>query len=369
MGFLFNFIDEKPVANKVDAAVAPYNLSGQTNPYFFPTTGSPLITRQQAMQVPAVARARQIICASIGTLPLEVRRESNNSKVTTPPFIRQPDPRMPASVVYTYLAEELLFYGEAYLRILELDTTGRPLSAEWISKTRITKKLDARNYTVLHYELDGLKVPDTGLGSLIPFTGLDEGVLNRAGTTILAALALERAVKRYADEPVPHVILKSNMPLPKERVTALLDAWKSARQQRSTAFINDTIDFEKIGFNPAELTLNEARQYMATEIARLMNIPEWYVAGNSSGSMTYSNVTTERRALVDFSLRPIMTAIEQRLSDIDITPRGSFVRFDLDDFYRGNPLERADIYTKLVPLGILTIEEARMMEDLVDNGN
>jgi hypothetical protein len=64
-----------------------------------------------------------------------------------------------------------------------------------------------------------------------------------------------------------------------------------------------------------------------------------------------------------------MTAIEQRLSDIDITPRGSLVRFDLDDFYRGNPLERADIYTKLVPLGIMTVDEARTMEDLVNNGN
>jgi HK97 family phage portal protein len=368
VGLLFNFIKPEPVVNKVDAAVAPYNIPEIANPFTF-GTGSPFITRQQAMQVPAVARARNIICTTIGTLNLEVRRESNNSKVTTPPFIRQPDPRMPASVVLTWLAEDLLFYGAAYLRILELDTAGRPLSAEWIAQNRITKNLDAKGFTINSYNVDGTRAPNAGLGSLIPFTGLDEGVLNRAGTTILAALALEKAVKRYADEPLPQAILKSNLPLPKERVTALLDAWKTARNTRSTAFINDTVEFEHFGFNPAELTLNEARQYMATEIARLMNIPEWYVAGNSSGSMTYSNVTTERRALVDFSLRPIMTAIEQRLSDIDITPRGSFVRFDLDDFYRGNPLERAEIYTKLVPLGIMTVDEARVMEDLIDNGN
>lgn len=368
MGLLFNFIKPEPTPNKVDAAVAPYNITEIVNPFTF-GTGSPFVTRQQAMQVPAVARARNIICSTIGTLPLEVRRESNNSRVIAPPFIRQPDPRMPASVVYTFLAEDLLFNGAAYLRILELDTAGRPLSAEWIAFNRVTKNLDAKGFTVNSYNVDGTRVPQVGLGSLIPFTGLDEGILNRGGNTILAALALEKAVKRYADEPLPQAILKSNLPLPKERVTALLDAWKTARNTRSTAFINDTVDFQTVGFNPAELTLNEARQYMATEIARLMNIPEWYVAGNSGSSMTYSNVTSERRALVDFSLRPIMTAIEQRLSDIDITPRGSFVRFDLDDFYRGNPLERADIYTKLVPLGIMTVEEARQMEDLVDNGN
>ncbi len=61
------------------------------------------------MQVPAVARARNIICATIGSLPLEVRRESNNSKVPTPPFIRQPDPRMTGQSVYTFLPEDILF--------------------------------------------------------------------------------------------------------------------------------------------------------------------------------------------------------------------------------------------------------------------
>ena len=39
--------------------------------------------------------------------------------------------------------------------------------------------------------------------------------------------------------------------------------------------------------------------------------------------------------------------------------------YDLDDFLRGNPLERADVYQKLIPLGVLTVEEAREEEDLV----
>jgi phage portal protein BeeE len=81
--------------------------------------------------------------------------------------------------------------------------------------------------------------------------------------------------------------------------------------------------------------------------------------------MTYSNVSDERRTLIDFSLRPIMTAIEQRLTMDDITLRGYRVRFDLDDFLRGNALERADVYQKLIPLGVMTVDEARAMEDLV----
>jgi HK97 family phage portal protein len=366
MGFFQNLLGVTPdnSANKIDAAVAPYNYQQYAQPFDY--FGLSAVTRAQAMQVPAVARARNIICATIGSLPLEVRRESNNSKVPTPPFIRQPDPRMTGQSVYTFLAEDLLFTGQGYLRILELGTDGRPLSAEWISVSRITRTLDSLGHNVRYYSVDGNRVPDTGLGSLIPFTGYDEGLLVRAGTTILTALALEKAVKRFADEPTPNVVLKSNLPMPAERVTALLNSWKEARQTRGTAFVNDTIDFQSIGFSPEQLTLNQARQYMASEIARACNLPEYYVGGNAGGSMTYSNVTAERRSLIDLSLRPLMTCVTQRLSDNDITPRGSIVKYNLEEFYSPSAQERADIYTKLIPLGVMTVEEAREREDLIN---
>jgi HK97 family phage portal protein len=154
--------------------------------------------------------------------------------------------------------------------------------------------------------------------------------------------------------------------MPAERVTALLNSWKEARNQRGTAFVNDTIDFQSIGFSPEQLTLNQARQYMASEIARACNLPEYYVGGNAGGSMTYSNVTAERRSLIDLSLRPLMTCITQRLSDNDITPRGSIVKFDLEEFYSPSEIEKADIYSKLIPLGVMTIEEARERSDLIN---
>lgn len=365
MGFFQNLLGIQPVedVNKVDASVAPYNYQGYAQPYdYFGLTN---ITRADAMKVSSVARARNIICGTIGSLPLEVRRESNNSKVPTPPFIRQPDPRMTGQSVYTFLAEDILFTGNGYLQILELGADNRPLSAQWISASRVTKNLDNAGINVTSYSVDGIRIPNDGLGSLIAFTGYDEGLLNRAGITIQTALALEKAVKRFADEPTPNVVLKSNLPMPAERVTALLNSWKEARNQRGTAFVNDTIDFQSIGFSPEQLTLNQARQYMASEIARACNLPEWYLGANAGGSMTYSNTIQERRALVDFSLKPLMTCITSRLSDIDITPRGSYVKFSLEEFYAPSAIERADIFTKLIPLGVMSIEQAQEMEDLI----
>ncbi|NBW38415.1 MAG: phage portal protein [Cytophagia bacterium] len=272
MGFFQNLLGITPQddVNKVDAAVAPYNYQEYSQP--FGVYGVTSVLRSQAMQVPAVARARNIICATIGSLPLEVRRESNNSQVPTPPFIRQPDPRMTGQSVYTFLAEDILFTGNGYLQILEMGADSRPLSAQWVSASRIGKVLDKTNANVIGYTLDNAQLPTSGLGSLITFTGYDEGLLNRAGTTILTALALEKAVRRFADEPTPNVVLKSNLPMPAERVTALLNSWKEARNQRGTAFVNDTIDFQSIGFSPEQLTLNQARQYMAPQEVLLLNM-------------------------------------------------------------------------------------------------
>jgi HK97 family phage portal protein len=179
-----------------------------------------------------------------------------------------------------------------------------------------------------------------------------------------SAAALERAVFNYADSPTPSVVLKANVPMDSNKATAILTAWKQARQTKGTAFLSDNVDMQSVGFNAADLQLTEAREYLAKEIARLMNIPAYYLDA-STNTMTYSNVTAERRALLDFSLRPLLTAIEQRLSMDDITVSTQYVEYALDDFLRGNPLERADVYQKLIPLGVLTVEEARQEEDLV----
>jgi HK97 family phage portal protein len=116
------------------------------------------------------------------------------------------------------------------------------------------------------------------------------------------------------------------------------------------------------------MQLTESRLNTAAEIARMCNIPAWYINAESA-SATYSNVSQERRSLVDFSLRPYMSCIEERLSMNDVTPRGSSVRFDLDDYLRGNPLEQIEVLGKMLDYGLITVDEAREEMDLAPRGN
>ena len=367
MGIFDRFITNTAPVSSVDVAAAntPYNLQQSVGGLFY---GAQTATREQAMSVPALSRARNIICSTIGSLPLETYNYFTNQHLEPLRVIKQPDPRIAGSAIYAWIAEDLLFRGVAYGQVLDSYSAsdgGRVRAWTRVSPDRVTYITNAQQTEITEYRIDGMAIPSAGVGSIIVFSGLDEGVLNRAGRTIRAAQELEKAAELYAKEPVPTMVLKSNgTNLTPERISKLLESWKVARNTRATAFLNADVELTALGFDPQKLQLNEARQYLALEIARACNIPASFVSAETT-SMTYSNMTAERKALIDFSLRNILTPIEQRLSASDFVPLGTEVRFDIDDFLRGSALERAQVYEILNRIGAMSIEQIQEEEDLI----
>ncbi len=353
----------------VTAALTPVQITDSVYNILGGATNS---TRQLAMSVPSVARARNIICGTIGSLPLTTFNRITGQYVDPHRVINQPDPRVAGFVIYNWLAEDIWLYGVGYGQVLEMYSTtdgGRVRAWTRVSPERVTVDTDFRNTVIESYKVDGMAVPNSGVGSLIRFDGPDEGLLHRAGKTISAAVYLENAAVNYAKEPNPSMILKSNgTNLTAERASSLLSAWRTARQSRSTAFLNADVDLKEFGFDPKSLQLAEARQYVALELARACGIPAYFLSAETT-SMTYSNAVSERRSLVDFSLRPILKAIEERLSLPDFVPNPVMVRFALDDFLRGNALERAQVYEILNRIGAMSIEQIQREEDLIPNEN
>jgi HK97 family phage portal protein len=353
----------------VTAALTPVQISDQV----YNILGGPTnTTRQLAMSVPSVARARNIICGTIGSLPLTTFNRITGQYVDPHRVINQPDPRVAGFVIYNWLAEDIWLYGVGYGQVLEMYSAtdgGRVRAWTRVSPERVTVDTNFRNTEIIGYKVDGYAVPLTGVGSIIRFDGPDEGLLHRAGKTIAAAVYLENAAVNYAKEPAPAMVIKSNgTNLPAERVSSLLTAWKTARQTRSTAFLNADVSLDKFGFDPKSMQLAEARQYVALELSRACGIPAYFLSAETT-SMTYSNAVSERRSLVDFSLRPILKAIEERLSLPDFVPNPVMTRFALDDFLRGNALERAQVYEILNRIGAMSVEQIQREEDLIPNEN
>lgn len=366
---LFDFLTtpaEKPLIT-VDAAAtpAPFNAGSTLVPNYWSTPSN--ATRAQAFAVPTIARAYGIIVGSIASLPIEQYNKMTGAHIDTKRVINQPDPRVPGSAIYAPIVGDLWLDNIAYGQVLEVYAEdGRVAAWTRVAPDRVTPKLNQTQTEVIGYSVDGNVVPNQGVGSLIVFYGLDStGLLHRAGRTIRAAHALEQAAETFAKEPVPLQVLKSNgTNLPAERISKLLEAWRSSKLNKSTAFLNADVDLQILGIDPEKLQLNQARQYVALELARACNLPSYFVNAEST-SMTYSNTQSERRSLLDFSLRSLLTSLEQRLSQNDFVPANQEVRFDLDDFLRGSAYERAQVYEILNRIGAMSVEQIQEEEDLI----
>ena len=364
--FLLGTTPEKPDVEARAGIAIPFYQDAYFTPF-----NTFRVDRSSAMQVPAVARARNIIAGTISTLGLNSYNMITGAKVEGRKLLEQPDPALPLSVTMAWTVEDLLFHGRSFWQVLEVNPEdGRPTQARRIDPTRVTFTTDLDTQEIVNgFYIEGGLLPATGVGSLIMFSGIDEGILNRGGRTISTALKLEEAVQRMASEPNPTMVIKnSGVDLPPEQVSSLLAQWKQARATRSTAYLSGPLDVTTFGYDAGQMQLTESRLNTAAEIARMCNIPAWYINAESA-SATYSNVSQERRSLVDFSLKPFMSAIEERLTMVDVTPRGQKVRFDLDDYLRGNPLEQIEVLERMIAAGLITVDEAREEMDLAPRGN
>ena len=331
------------------------------------------VTRAEALAVPSIKKARDLIAGITGTTEFHLYRKSTGEELGSPIWLEQPDRNQPRQVTMAYTADSLFFYGVAYWEVTEQynDGTGRPSRFAFVANDRVTPRYNLHNTLVIGYTVDGQVRPMDGVGSLITFQALSDGILNTGGRTIRAALDAQYAASVAAKTPIQSGYIKNTgADLPEDQIVGLLSKWKSARLQNNVGYLNSALDFKTTSFSPKEMGYNEMLQFLATEIARLTNIPAYMLSADMNNSLTYANVIDERRQFVDMSLRPYIEAIEGRLSMNDITNSQNYVRAGLDDgFLRSDALTRLQVIEKMLSLGLITLDQAKEMEDLTPNGS
>jgi HK97 family phage portal protein len=330
------------------------------------------IDRNFALQVASVSRCRNLIAGVISSIDLALYKKSTGEKLGSPVWLEQPDIRQPRSVTIAATVDSLLFYSVAYWRVTSLYADdGRPSGFEWVANNRVTYTTNKYGTEVQDYFVDGQLVPMAGIGSLVTFQSLIPGVLQTASTTIRAAYDIQKASAVSAATPMPTGVLKNNgADLPEAQVQGLLAAFKSARQNRSTAYLTSTLEYVPTSFSPKDMAYTEASQYLSTEIARSMNVPAYMISSDMNNSMTYQNIIDGRKEFVAYSLQPYISAIEDRLSMNDITNSQNQVRFAVDDtFLRVDAKDRLDIIEKMLNLNLIDVEQARQMEQLTPLGD
>jgi HK97 family phage portal protein len=351
----------------VEAQAAP-QVMGENLPSLYSSL-TLRVSRKDAMSVPSVARARNLICGTVASIPLEYYNKRTGEVMAAPRWINQLSKNQPSFVTINWIVDSLLFYGNAYLRVTErYAEDGRPAAFEWIANSRVTFTTDLEGIMITQYYVDANPI---SMDDIVTIQGLDEGVLERAGKTIQAAIDINRAASISAATPMSSGILKNTgADLPPQEVSGLLAAWKRSRQNNSTAYLTSTLEFQSTQFSPKDMMYNEAIQNLSTEIARAMNVPAYYLSADQNTTMTYANVTEERKQFFALSIEPYIQAIQTRLSMDDISTAGHEVRFAVfDTFLKQDPMVELQVVEKLLTLGLITTEQAMEMTDLTPNGS
>ncbi|WP_380166600.1 phage portal protein [Jannaschia sp. R86511] len=323
------------------------------------------VTRDHAMRVPSVRRARAIICPTVGGMPLRAMRlpaaangrPAPTSPDSTPVFrqmLARPEPDTVRSSTLTWTVDSLLFHGVAWWYVTGRDAQGFPLEVERVDVSRV--QVDAAE----RVQIDGVLVRDE---DVIRFDAPDEGVLNTSAELLCTALDLLRTTRVMSQPTAPLTVLRDlrtdGEPVSREDADGILDDWERNRRRRALAWVPANVGVEHPDWDPAKLGLSESREQTAIDVARAFNLPASWLAAPDGGSLTYRNARDLRTDLVGLTLAPFMTAITERLSMPDVTPRGQVVEFDTSGFLAGSRRDRIDDAAAAVGAGLMSVDEAR----------
>jgi len=300
-------------------------------------------SREAAMSVPTVSRARDLICSAVGSLPMTLWRldwDTNKNisvEAQIPPanWMFRPDPTKTRNWILAWTVDDLFFHARAYWRIVARYAQGNfPQAFQRMPATEV------------HVDDDGTvrwNSEEVDPVDVVEFLSPTEGLLANGWRAINTAVSLDAAADRFSLNEVPSGWLKQTggEPLSPAELDEMAAKWTAARLARTTAALNEFIDFHEATYDPERMQLMEARQHQALELARLANVPAFLVSAPTSSGMTYQNAQQARMDLIDFGALPFINCVEQTLSGPNVVPNRQFVRFDMNAWLR-NPLTPAD---------------------------
>lgn len=289
------------------------------------------VTRAEAMRVPAVAKARNLIAPLIGRQPLKVL-DRTGALVEQPTWTYRTDQDLVSMThVLTWVVDDIIFLGHALLSV-QRGSDGFPVSIDRISPDRWT--ITQGKVLVDEKPVDSR--------SVIYVPGLVDGLLDIGARSIRGARYVEEAWVGRVRNPVPQTIITptdASSVLEEDESTALVKEFSANRRDPDGAvsYVPYGLKVEALGQNDSNLFV-EARNALRIDIGSFVGVPSTLMdATTVQASLTYENKSGERDRFYVEALPLYAAAIEQRLSLDDVVPRGQRVRFDLSELYAQLP--------------------------------
>jgi phage portal protein BeeE len=320
------------------------------------------VGRETALSVPAVAACRNLIVGTV--VQLALYRYRAGERLEPDYLTTRPDPSTTMAATLGGTVDDLVFYGRAFWRVLERDSEDYPRRARWtpVADVQPESKSTGGSYSVLTgYKIAGV-AGTVEPADVMRFDSPIPGALDVGGRTLAAALELEAAARRLAAVELPAGTLKNEgSEISEDEAAQIVAGFQSARRENGVAFLQG-VTYSRENLSPADLQLIEARANVATDVARLFNVPVAMIGASPSGNasaLLYSNLSQQLAILVSSAVAPHLRTVELTLTDV--YPRGQSVAFDVQSFLRSDPQAAADYATGLLEAGVIDQAEARSL--------
>jgi len=301
--------------------------------------------RNQAISVPTINRARDLMASVIGSMPLQmytevwddVNKEMMCEYLAPRSWVRRPDPTVSFQFLMSWTLDDLMMFGRAFWYITSRTADGYPASftrlpAGSVTTTDMAGPVWFAPSSQVYFQ--GGEIDPT---NLVQFLSPAQGLIYSAPGAIETALKLEAARNRNASSSIPAGVLKQTggEPLSAQELADLASAFNAARATNQTAALNEYLSYTETNSTPDKMLLIEASQYQALEMSRLANVPP-YLVGVATGAYSYQSSQQARADLYLFGVKLYADAIAGALSMDNVLPRGTYVKFDADEYLEEN---------------------------------
>lgn len=346
--------------------------------FYFHTTSGERVTPDSAVRLSTVLACVRVLSETLAVMPCKIYRytETGRQIALDHPLYqvmhKTPNRWQTAFEFFEMMMVHLLLRGNAYALI----TPGprgavdqlEPIHPDRVKVERIEN--GRLRYTVT--DANGKQTPFSQ-DDVFHVRGMSyDGVLGMspiqvAANTVGLAMATEtHGASLFRNGGIPGIVFSTDRPMAPAQAKQITDAWNrqhgGAEHHNKPAILPFGLKPTPIGLTNRDAEFIETRKLQRDDICAIFRVPP-HLAGSMEHA-TFSNIEHQSLEFITFTMLPWVERWEQAICRDLIPEEEYFAEFSVDAFLRGDSSSRASFYREMIHAGIMTVNDARKLENL-----
>lgn len=292
---------------------------------------SPDVGRGDLMQIAPFVRGRGLIVGTLGKYPLTLWLPNpddptgeSDTQLPTPAWMTSTSLGQSPAMRMIGTLDDLIVYG------MSVWCVERGVDDLVVDAARVQPENWAIDPDSLGVLVNGVLASDR---EYIVIEGAQEGAVSIARTLAQSSKALDAAWLDRTKTTAPVLTVKQtdpNVQLDEDEIDDLVLDVETARRMHGTIPVPFGYDVDELGAQAPHELFVQGDNKNRLNWANVLQLPAELLDGSAAtASLTYQTQAGSRNEFVDLSLSFWTTPVEARLSQDDVTPGGTYTRFDI----------------------------------------